>query len=101
MAYSHTTERKLRIINSTLGEGWELKNEGKSIDAVYNEISGDNRKNLFCKVSPDTKEKVDIMTSSYNIKMSNFIEQLIISEWNRYENQQKIREETLINNFSG
>jgi hypothetical protein len=101
MPYSHATERKIRIIESQWGPDWKDRTDGKSIDAVYNELTGDNRKTLFCKIQPTVKDNLDTMTDHHKTGMAEFIEQLIQAEWVRYLDRQAIGERELLSEFSG
>lgn len=98
---SYATARKVRIIESRLGQNWQGNRPGESIDAVYNEIVGDKRKNLFCKISPDIKDKLDEMTRYYDTKMSEFVEQMIEREHQSYSAQKSAKVKTLAQDFSG
>ena len=99
--YSYATERKIRKIKEALGEGWANQIAGKSIDAVYNEIVGDTRKNLFCKVDAKIKGKLDEMVDEYKTQMAEFIEQLIEAEWVRYQARLAETERNLLAEFTG
>ena len=101
MNYSHATERKIRIIASQWGPDWKARGQGKSIDAIYNEIVGDDRKNLFCKIDGQVKDNLDEMTDYHKTNMAVFIEQLINAEWARYKERQKDGEKRLLEEFSG
>jgi len=79
MSSSYATMRKIRIIKEKLGDDW--KADGRRIDAIYNELVGDGRKNLFCKISPTVKSHLDEMTDRYNIRMGELIERLIEDEF--------------------
>jgi len=98
--YSYATERKIRILNEKLGTDWQEKYKGRSIDAVYNEISGDLRKNLFCKVDPVIKQKVDELVDGYDIKMSELIERLIEREYEAYKHRTEDYSEDLATQFA-
>lgn len=81
---SYATRRKKRIIEQQLGEDWESQYPGKSIDYVYNVVTGDRRKNLFCKVSPEVKTKLDEMVEHHDMKMAELVEKLVREEYDRY-----------------
>jgi len=81
---SYATGRKLRIIEENIGEDWRNLHPGKSIDAVYNMITGDSRKNLFCKIDPDIKCKLDEMVDFHDTKMAELVEKLIEEEYDRF-----------------
>jgi len=87
MAYSYATERKLRILEEKVGKDWKEQYGGRSIDSVYNEVNGDVRKNLFCKVDPEVKRKVDELAESYDIKMSELVERLIEREYDEFKHR--------------
>lgn len=59
MPYSYATERKIRIIEDKLGPNWKEQRVGQSIDAIYNDLVGDTRKNLFCKINASVKDRLD------------------------------------------
>ncbi len=98
--YSYATERKIRILTEKLGENWQEQCGGRSIDAVYNEVIGDNRKNLFCKVDPEVKRKVDELTEGYDIKMSELVERLIEKEYDLFKQRTENYSEDLANEFA-
>jgi len=99
MSYSYATQRKIRIIEENLGPDWMEGSGGQSIDAIYNRLIGDKRKNLFCKIDADAKDHVDIMTKHHKSGMADFIEQLICAEWMRYQQRQKDSENLLLREF--
>lgn len=99
--YSYATERKIRKIKEALGEGWANQIAGRSIDAVYNEIVGDTRKNLFCKVDAGIKQHLDEMAGEHKTQMAEFIEQLIESEWIRYRARLVEKERNMLAEFTG
>jgi hypothetical protein len=82
---SYATERKKRIIEEELGSDWKNQHPSKSIDAIYNIVTGDSRKNLFCKVSPAVKTKLDEMVDFHDINMAELVERLVLREYSRYE----------------
>ncbi len=82
---SYATRRKIRIITRELGENWQEQHAGKSIDAIYNIVMGDNRKNLFCKINPEVKTKLDEMVETNDMQMSSLVERLVIEEYDRYK----------------
>lgn len=82
---SYATKRKIRIIERELGANWQEQHAGKSIDAIYNIVMGDNRKNLFCKIDPDIKEKLDEMVETNDMQMSSLVERLVSEEYDRYK----------------
>ena len=81
---SYATNRKKRIIEKEVGTDWQERYPGKSIDAVYNIVIGDERKNLFCKVSPVTKSQLDEMVEFHDMKMAEMVEKLVQEEYDRY-----------------
>ena len=101
MNYSHATERKIRIIEQQWGPTWQDRSNGKSIDAIYNELMGDNRKNLFCKIDGTIKDHLDSMTEYHKTRMAVFIEQLINAEWARHQARLIDGEKKLLEEFSG
>jgi hypothetical protein len=98
---SYATERKVRIIKETFGDDWKTLHVGKSIDAVYNLIIGDERKNLFCKVDLITKNRLDELTDFYGLKMSELIEHLIENEYQRYKKDNEERVSRIVSQFVG
>lgn len=81
---SHATFRKIRIIEEKFGKDWQTDYPDKSVDAMYNLIIGDKRKNLFCKVNPETKDKLDQMVDYHGIMMSELVEKLVKEEYDRF-----------------
>jgi len=98
---STATARKLRIVEERLGQHWRDTYPGKSIDAVYNAVVGDTRKNLFAKVLPDVKEKLDEMVIHYDVKMSELLERFIETEYDRYLQEKQKLMNNLARDFSG
>lgn len=98
---SYATRRKIRKIEEALGPDWQKLVGDRSIDSVYNDVVGDTRKNLFCKVESSVKEKLDEMVEHHRTRMAEFIEHLIISEWARFQERQREGEENLLREFSG
>lgn len=101
MPFSYATQRKIRIIEERIGSEWKSKYPGSSIDSVFNQIMGDDRKNLFCKIESITKDRLDEMTIFYKTGMAEFIEQLIMAEWQRYDSRRTDGEKRLLAEFSG
>lgn len=95
---SPATARKIKIIEDHFGDDW--KSLGKSIDALYNEAVGDNRKNLFCKIEPETKERLDEMLDFYNVKLAMFMERLIEAEYKTYTNNKSAIKEAFVKQFT-
>lgn len=87
--FSYATERKLSIIREKLGDNWQEQRSGKSIDAVYNELTGDSRRTLFCKINPEVKAHLDSMTKEHGIKIAEFLEQVIEKEYARFLEERK------------
>jgi hypothetical protein len=98
---SYATERKLRIICDKEGENWQQKYPGKSIDAVYNLVTGDRRKNLFSKVSPSVKAHLDEMSTYEGASMSEMLEKCIEDAYSRHLVQRSDLSRELTNQFSG
>lgn len=98
--YSYATERKLRILTEKIGANWQEQHNNRSIDSVYNEVMGDVRKNLFCKVDPEIKRKVDELTDGYDIKMSELIEILIEREYDSFKHRTENYTEDLAEQFA-
>lgn len=99
--HSYATERKIRKIKEALGENWANKIAGRSIDAVYNEVVGDTRKNLFCKIDAGVKGHLDTMVGEHNAPMREFVEQLIEAEWVRHQSRRALNERRLIAGYAG
>ena len=99
--FSYATERKIKIIEEKVGDNWREKFKGESIDSIYNRLVGDDRKNLFCKVSPKTKEELDEMLSDYGVTLGEFMETLIGKEFRRYQDSKSEQIQTLLKEFSG
>lgn len=98
--YSYATERKIRVIRENHGDNWREKFPGRSIDSIYVELTGDDRKNLFCKVSPDTKEMLDEMLKAYGARMSLFVESLITTEYDRHKRREQEKHEQIRKSFT-
>lgn len=99
MSYSYATQRKIRIIKEKMPE-WAPNSGGKSIDALYNELVGDDRKNLFCKIDSGSKDRLDEMTKHHRVGMAEFIEQLINAEYKRHEQRLSSGEKALLSEYS-
>ena len=89
---SYTTDRKLRIISEHYGDNWKDEFPNRSIDSVYNEMMGDDRKTLFCKLSSDSKDKIDQMLNGYNVEVATLLEQWIDEKYKVYA----VRERTSV-----
>ena len=100
MTKSYATERKLRIIREKYGTEMNVLLENKSVDALYSEVIGDKRKNLFCKISPETKSMVDEMIEQHDITMAIFIEAIIRMEYDRFLNSETERVQYLAQQFT-
>lgn len=97
---SYATRRKIRIIEKELGADWKNQHSGKSIDAIYNIVMGDVRKNLFCKVDPETKEKLDEMVEYNDMQMSSLVERLVREEYDRYTQDRDARVAHIASQFA-
>jgi len=97
---SYATERKIRIITEKLGEDWRKQHPGKSIDAIYNVVMGDERKNLFCKVDPQTKLQLDEMVEYHDMQMSSLVEKLVQEEYDRYTQERDARVSHMASQFA-
>ncbi len=97
---SYATARKIRILNEKVGSDWKEKYPGRSIDAVYNEVVGDKRKNLFCKIAPEVKDLVDELADGYDMKMAALMERLIKAEYERYTERKSNYSNDLANEFT-
>src|ERR1700744_4684332 len=91
MDYSYATLRKIRIIKEKLGEGFDFQADGRRIDAIYNDVVGDRRENLFCKIAPDAKAQLDELRQPYAVGMVEFVKKLIMDRYQRYLNDQAVR----------
>ena len=100
MTYSYATERKIRIIEQELGNDWKAQRPKQSIDAIYNSIVGDSRKNLFCKIQAASKDKLDEMTTAHKTGMAEFVEQIIDAEHARFQERRTAGENALLQEFS-
>ena len=97
---SYATSRKIRILEEKVGKDWKKQYPGQSVDAVFNHIMGDTRKNLFCKIEPTVKAQLDEMVDSYDLRMSELVERLIRAEYSRYAENRKQMSEDLANEFT-
>ena len=97
---SYATARKIRILEERVGKNWKDQYPGRSIDAVYNEVVGDTRKNLFCKIDPVVKDQVDELVVGYDVKMAELIERLIREEHDRFKQREEKYSEDLATQFS-
>lgn len=97
---SYATKRKIRIIEKELGEDWRKQHPNKSIDAIYNIVMGDSRKNLFCKVDPETKEQLDEMVEYHDMQMSSLVEKLVQEEYDRYTQERDARVSHIASQFA-
>lgn len=97
---SYATERKIRIIKEKLGENWKDKLEGRSIDAAYNELVGDSRKNLFCKIDPSAKARLDEMVEEFDVKMAELVESMINEEYEKLERKRDTSSVDLARQFA-
>lgn len=87
--FSYATERKLRIIQERLGDDWRDQYPDQSIDAVFNQLVGDTRKTLFCKLDAEVKQQLDTMTKDHGVRIGEFLEGLIRKEYDRYVNNRQ------------
>ena len=97
---SYATRRKKRIIEEKLGANWEAKYPDKSIDAIYNIVTGDKRKNLFCKIDPEIKARLDEMVEYHDMKMSELVEKLVCEEYDRYVTERDGRVDDIATQFA-
>lgn len=98
---SYATERKIRILRERLGENWKAKVGNQSIDAAYNELVGDDRMNLFCKVRPDIKDMLNELSDHHDMKMAECIEMLIEHAHRRYQAEKREIDNQLGQRFGG
>lgn len=97
---SYATERKIRILEEKLGPLWRKAYLGRSVDSVYNEIMGDTRKNLFCKIDPGIKGQLDEMVDNYDMRMSELVERLIQDEYGRFTENRLQTSQDLASEFT-
>ena len=97
---SYATTRKIRIIKKELGNDWRKQYPEESIDKVYNIVMGDGRKNLFCKVEPDTKTQLDEMVDYHDMQMSSLVEKLVREEYDRYTQERDARVAHIASQFA-
>jgi hypothetical protein len=97
---SYATARKIRIIERELGPDWRTEYPEGSIDAIYNIVMGDDRKNLFCKVDPETKTKLDEMVEYNDMQMSSLVEKLVHEEYDRYTQDRDARVNKIASQFA-
>ncbi len=98
---SYATERKLKIIREQLGDDWQDKKPDQSIDAVYNELMGDIRKTLFCKIDPSVKAHLDEMTKDHGVKIAEFLEGIIEKQYAKHVAERERLSVTLARQYSG
>lgn len=98
---SYATERKIRIISEKLGDNWREHLNGRSIDSFYNELVGDTRKNLFCKLRPEVKSKLDELVDEHDMKMAEYVEILIEEAYARFETERDNIGKVLSGQFGG
>ena len=97
---SYATTRKIRILEEKVGSDWKKQYPGRSVDAVYNHIMGDDRKNLFCKINPIVKGQLDEMVDTYDVRMAELVERLIEAEYERFRQQNRKVSEDLASEFT-
>lgn len=98
---SYATKRTLRIIQEKLGDDWRDNNPEISIDALYNQVVGDRRRNLFCKIDPDIKSQLDEMADSYDVKMAELVERLVQEEYLKFIRNRAELVNDLASQFAG
>lgn len=96
---SYATNRKIKIIEEAIGPNWRERYSEHSVDAVYNIVIGDKRKNLFCKVNPDVKSKLDEMVDYYDISMAEMIERLVLGEYDDFITMREAKIEAMATQF--
>lgn len=99
MEISLTTQRKLEYLVEHFGENWQDEFDGKSVDRAYREAIGDTRKSLYCKIEDTTKKQLVELVSAHDTNISDFVEMLINTEWNKYQLRLKENAETLLREF--
>lgn len=97
---SYATTRKIRILEEQVGSDWKRQYPGRSVDSVYNQVMGDDRKNLFCKINPNVKGQLDEMVDTYDVRMAELVERLIEAEYDRFRQQNRKVSEDLANEFT-
>lgn len=98
--YSSATRRKIAIITKNVGPNWRELYPHRKIDSIYNEIVGDNRKNLFCKIRPETKTRLDEMVDHYGIPMSELIQRLIDDHFADFEHERNVAVEQIVQQYT-
>jgi hypothetical protein len=98
---SYATGRKVRIIVEKLGVNWQKTHPGMAVDAIYNEVVGDTRRTVFCKVESSIKDNLDEMVIFKDMKMAEFIEFLIDNEYQRFTAQKKRMMSEVAKDYSG
>jgi hypothetical protein len=81
---SYATQRKIRLITDRYGENWAERFPDRSIDSIFIELTGDRRKNLFCKIRPELKDKLDEMVTFRQLSMAELVEQIITEAHTRF-----------------
>ena len=95
----YAKERKEKIISSHFGENWKIEYSNMSIDALYKKAIGDERKTLFCKVTPECKKFLDEMVEHNDIMKSELVESMIRKEYSKFKNNMDYKIDNLINQF--
>lgn len=98
---SYATERKKRILTEKLGENWREDYPGKSIDALYNMVVGDKRRNLFCKIDPEVKAMIDEMSDYYDVRMNELVEIVFREKYENFSDERDLFSENLASEFVG
>jgi len=86
---SYATNRKIKIIEERYGFNWQSRFEGRSIDSVYKEITGDDRETLFCKIDADKKQKLNQMVKKYDVDLGTLMEQWIDEHYKDFSEQEE------------
>ena len=100
MSVSIATQRKIDIIIEKLGNNWKDQYPNKSVNFVYNTLINDSRKNLYCKISSDSRKKLDTLLNEYDAKLTDFLETLITKEYYEYEKKKAEHTARLAKQFS-
>ena len=87
---SYATQRKIRLIEAQYGPEWDKKFPNRSIDSIFIELTGDQRKNLFCKIKPELKDKLDEMVDFNQLNMAEMIERIIEDAYVKHAHEKSV-----------
>lgn len=98
---SYATERKIRLIREAHGPDWATKFPERSVDSIFIELTGDLRKNLFCKIRPELKDKLDEMVAFRELNMAELIEQIIDLAYEEFVREKAMAVSDLSQQYTG